>query len=262
MIQEENTPIYPCMTEEGYTATVDYEHIDVALKSFWLPFNELVSEMDSFVPRPLSDFADKQNALSAHLRGMNPNMSDETANEEARRLVASSESGDWQFWRLFSARLMTMHVTVTLLSQALCEAEINAILATGLHEKGLAKRFEKIERDSLKIKWLKHPKIFAPEYELKEDSALFETLSHLISQRNAWMHHKIQLRVGEKEILEGSKLKRLSYQENVYWIKRYFSLPYDLAAHMLAQSRQMTAFLICYNRSPIPVAEAHSEQAS
>ena len=44
-------------------ASADYLHIDVALKSLWQPFNELVAEMDSFVPRPLSDYEDERRKM-------------------------------------------------------------------------------------------------------------------------------------------------------------------------------------------------------
>ena len=242
---------------ESYTTTADYEHLDVALKSFWNPFNELLNEMDSFVPRPLSDFDDRRKRSSEHILKLNPNMSDEQVNELVEREIKASTTTERQFSARFSERFMTMYVTVTLLSQALCEAEINAILATGLYEHGLADRFAKIQMAGIKEKWLKSPKIFCPEYELKKDSALCETLNHLIEQRNTWMHHKIHLHAGEVKIIEGSKLQRSSYKEGASWMKRFFSLPYDLAAHAHAQTQQMHAAIIVFKRTPIPTADAH-----
>lgn len=96
--------------------------------------------------------------------------------------IASNESPGMQFWKRFSDRLMTMQATITLLSQALCEAEINAILAVGLYEKGLADQFAKIEKSDIRTKWLEHPKKFCPSYELKKDAELYVTLDHLIEQ--------------------------------------------------------------------------------
>ena len=42
-------------------------------------------------------------------------------------------------------------------------------------------------------------------------------------------------------------------------MKRFFSLPYDLAAHMQAQTQHMHAAIIAYKRSPIPSADAHNK---
>lgn len=186
---------------EAYTATVDYQHIDVALKSFWKPFIELMNEMNSFVPRPLSDFHEERKSWSESTRKLNANMSDEEIRKDVERRIKTSGSTHWQFFTKFSDRFMTMYVTVTLLSQALCEAEINAILAIGLHENGLADQFAKIERADIRKKWLELPKMFCPQYKLDKDTELYKTLNHLIEERNVWMHHKIELSVGEKKSL-------------------------------------------------------------
>lgn len=50
---------------------------------------------------------------------------------------------------------------------------------------------------------------------------------------------------------------RDSYQEQMSWLKRYFSLPYDLAQHSFAQTQQMIAMMMFYDRAPILIAEAH-----
>ncbi len=247
---------------ERYTTTADYEHISVALKSFWRPFSELLIEMDSFVPRPLSDFDVERKRWAENTKRLNPHMTDEEIRMDVERRVESAGDAEWQFFGRFSDRFMTMYVTVTLLSQALCEAEINAILAIGLHENGLADQFKKIEMAGLKKKWREYPKLFCPKYELEEESGLYKTLDHLVEQRNAWMHHKIRLTVGEEEILEGSRLQRVSYRERVSWLKRYFSLPYDLAAYAHSHADAPIAATMFFMRSPIPVADAHKDSMS
>lgn len=138
---------------EGYTTTADYEHINVALKSFWKPFNELAAGMESFVPRPLSDFDDKRRRLSENIQQLNPNMSKKEVIEYVEKQIASSESPQWQYVSLFSERFMTMYVTITLLSHALCEAEINTILATGLFENGTPELFAILQKADIKEKW-------------------------------------------------------------------------------------------------------------
>lgn len=244
------------MTNE-YTATAEFENISVALKSFWKPFNELAEEMDSFVPRTLSEFDDERKRRSESTRKLNPNMSDEEIRIDVERKIESSESAEWQFFTRFHNRIMTMDVTVALLAQALCEAEINAILAIGFLENGLADQFVKIEKADIRKKWLEHPKKFCLKYELDKDSELYRTLDHLIAHRNSWMHHKIHLSVGEKNIIEGSRLQGGTYQERMYWLRRYFSLPYDLATHAHSYTQQAMTALMFFTRNPIPVADAH-----
>jgi hypothetical protein len=244
------------MTNE-YTATAEHEHLSVALKSFWNPFNELLNEIDSFVPRPLSDFDAERKRWFENTKKLNPHMSDDEIRIDVERRIESSGGAEWQFYTKFSDRIMTMDVTITLLSQALCEAEINAILAVGLHQNGMADQFAKIERADLRKKWLEHPKKFCPKYELSRDSELYKTLDHLIEHRNAWMHHKTHLSVGNETIIEGSELQHVSYQVRINWLKRYFSLPYDLAVHAYSQSQLPIAVMMFYTRKPIPVVDAH-----
>lgn len=242
---------------KSYSITTDYQHIDIALKSFWKPFNELLTEMDSFEPLPLSAFDDKRAKLFEHMRKLNPDKSDEELNEFTQNQIYLSESAGSQFRKNFSERFMTMQVTVTLLSQALCEAEVNAILAAGLYEHGSPDLFVDIQRADVKEKWINGPKYFCPKYELKKGSTLYETLNHLNKQRNAWMHHKSHLQVEEEKIIEGSKLEKFSYKNATRWIKRYFSLPYDLAAHVHEHTHQSISMSMFFKRNPIPVADAH-----
>lgn len=124
-----------------YTTSVEYGHIDVALNSFWKPFSELLDEMILFVPQPLSAFDDRRKILSEEIRKLNPEMpSDEIYNHAAKDIIALADP-NMQFWIKFDSRFMTLLVTITLLSQALCEAIINVILATGLHEHGNIEHF-------------------------------------------------------------------------------------------------------------------------
>lgn len=244
------------MTTE-FTATAEFENISVALKSLWEPFNQLREEIASFVPRTLSEYDDERKIRSANIKNLNPNSTDEEIQTSVERSIESSQRPDWQFFTKFHNRIMTMDVTVTLLAQALCEAEINAILAIGFHGIGLAEQFVKIQKSDIRTKWLEHPKNFCPKYELNKDSELYRTLDHLIEHRNSWMHHKIHLSVGEEKVIEGSKLQVGTYQEKMYWLSRYFSLPYDLASHAYSYTHQMMAVMMSFTRNPIPVADAH-----
>lgn len=240
-----------------YTTSAHYEHIHVALQSFWEPFNDLLDEMSAFKPRPLSDFDGERQAIFESIRGLNPTMSDDEIWSHVENQVERSNSEYWQFQSQFSKRFMTMHVTITLLSHALCEAEINVSLAVGLFEKGLVNEFAKIERNGLRSKWLDGPKKYCSQYVLNKDSGLYKTLDQLCNQRNSWMHHKSELYTDTEKIVGGSELQMHSYQEDARWLKRFFSLPYDLAEHLHAYAPSGVVALMFFTRAPIAVAVEH-----
>lgn len=252
-VTERNPHMAHNMTN-GYSTTAEYKHIDVALKSFWKPFVELTNEIKSFVPQPLSAFEGERNGMSEKLQELNPLMSAEEISEFAKQRISSSYSPDWQSYYRFSDRFMTLQVTITLLSHALCEAVINSLLATGHYEQRTHATFAEIQKSDIKEKWVNGPKGFCPEYDLPKGSALYETLNHLCRQRNSWMHHKSHLHVGEEKIIEGSQLYNLPYKDAERWMRRYFSLPYDLATHAHAHTHQAIAAMIFYDRNPIPFA--------
>ncbi len=58
---------------------------------------------------------------------------------------------------------------------------------------------------------------------------MHEALIMLARQRNALVHHKIELEINGTKVLEGSGFVRRPYDEEQRWLRRYFSLPYDLA---------------------------------
>ncbi len=188
---------------DGYTTTAEYRHLEVALKSYWGPFVELTDEIEAFVPQPLSAFTDTINRLSENIQESNPQMSSEEAYRLAVQRISSSHSSGMQAYSLFSDRLMTLQVTVTLISHALCEALINALLAAGHYEQRTHEKFPDIQKMDIKDKWVNGPKEYCPKYDLPKGSALYETLNHLCKQRNSWMHHKSHLHVGDEKVIEG-----------------------------------------------------------
>lgn len=242
-------------TAAGIQASADYLHIDVALKSLWKPFNELVAEIDSFVPRPLSDYENDRQKQFEHLRRLNPTESDESLTKLIDDQITVWASERVQFGERFSDRIMTQYVTVALLSHALCEAAINAILAIGLVKHGSQELFSILERAEIKEKWRVGPKSFFPRYELNQSTALFVTLDHLTNRRNALVHLKSHLHIGGKKVLGGSKFERLTFQD-IQWMRRFFSLPYDLAAHAGNQLKDPSIFVL-WDSAPIAMAAEH-----
>lgn len=239
-----------------FRASADYMHIDVALKSLWQPFIDLVAEMDSFVPRPLADYDTERRAQFDQYRGLNPHLSDEFITKFVDEQIAFAASMKIQFSDQFSSRFMAQYVMVAVLSHALCEAAINAILAMGLAQAGSHDFFSIIEKADVKEKWRLGPKSFSPGYELKPDTAIFATLNHLIKRRNALVHNKINLHVGDKKLLEGSRFDSLTFQENERWMRRFFSLPYDLVEQANLQWNNLSIFVL-HDRSPITKADVH-----
>lgn len=241
----------------NFQASCEYFYIDKALKSLWQPFNDLVKEMDAFVPRPVTDYEPERREMLERLRSLNPEKSDELLLDQfVNPSIDCAASERVQFADQFSDHFMTQYIMVAFLSHALCEAVINAILAIGLAQTNSMDLFPILEKANVKEKWHFGPKSFLPTYELKCGTALSETLSHLIKRRNALVHYKIDLHVGDEVKLKGSKFERLSFQDNIKWMRRFFSLPYDLSAHASMQLRDFAIFVL-HDSSPIIKAAEH-----
>ena len=212
--------------------------------------------MDAFVLKPIEQYKPQREAELERLRILNP----DAPLEELAVLVAKQvdfvASAWWQFHVAFDERHMNEYVTVAFLAHALAEAVINAVLAIGLAGEERAELFPLLEKADFKDKWLVGPKAFAPQYTFPKGSGLHETLVMLSRHRNALTHHKIELSVGEEKVLKGSAFTRATYEEERRWMRRYFSLPYDLAA--LAQRQlQGGPMMLLWERSPIGFAPEH-----
>jgi hypothetical protein len=233
-----------------YTHTADYSYIDNALRARWEPFMELVKEMDEFVPKVVGDFAAYRKAELVRLQELNPSSSEESLLELIDGQIKANVEPRFQFSIRFSDRVMSEYVTVAFLAHALSEATINAILAIGLASRGTEDVFALLERADIKEKWLVGPKAFYPTYNLSKSSSLYQTLQHLTRQRNAFIHYKIELEMDGEKKLDGSRLDRAPLDTQLTWIKRFFSLPYDLALHAFTQMPG-EALLLLHDSGPI-----------
>jgi hypothetical protein len=203
----------------------------------------------------LSEYEDARQKQLEHLRGLNPTAPDESLIKLGDDQFIFISSERFQFLSRFSDRFMTQFVSVALLSHALCEAAINAILAIGLVKHESQELFSLLEKAEIKEKWRVGPKSFFSPYEFNPGTALFETLNQLTKRRNALVHSKIHLQIGGETILKGSKFERFSVQENIQWMRRFFSLPYDLVAHASNQVGPRMLFFL--DSAPIAMATAH-----
>jgi len=240
--------------------SAEYRHLDVALKSLWPAFVQIKEDWNTFSPRLISDYDNERNILFQHLRDMNPDLSTESIADSVDRQIKFAATEQVQRSDQFSGPLMTQYVLVTMLSHALCEAAINAILALSLAQTNSQEHFSTIEKKNEKKniieKWQEVPKDFSPNYELKTGTALSETLKYLTTQRNALVHSKIRVNYGVEKNFERSKSGRRPLVEKIDWMHRFFSLPYDLSEHARSQLSSHAIFIL-NDRDPILRADVH-----
>jgi hypothetical protein len=244
--------------------SIDYVHIETALKARWAPFNELVNEMNVFEPDPISAFDKRRKLEMDRLKKLNPNSPEKELAVIVDGQIAFAANPNEQFNRRFSERFMAEYVTVAFLSHALCEAAINTVMAVGLACTKNIELFTLLERAEIKEKWRLAPKALSPTYNFPKGSALEETLSFLNKQRNALVHYKVQMHIDGEEVLQGSKVKRHKYEVEIEWIYRFFSLPYDLAEFAMSELKDIPMMVLPI-RSPISSHPAHilrAQQAS
>ncbi|QGJ19106.1 MULTISPECIES: hypothetical protein [unclassified Polaromonas] len=234
----------------SFSHTVDYAFVETALKARWEPFSELETEFHSFVPKTIQDFAEYRNSELDRLKALNPDSPAEDLLKLIDGQIRAHANPEYQVFRRFTDRVMAEYVTIAFLSHALSESAINAILAIGLATSGTEELFSLLERAEIKEKWIAGPKAFHPSYTLPKNTALYQTLQKLTRQRNAFVHHKIEIEMEGKVKLEGSRLDRLPLSEQLSWMRRFLSLPYDLANHA---GREIPSFpgLILYDSGPI-----------
>jgi hypothetical protein len=222
------------------THTADYYFIECALTDRQKSLAALEEEMASFKPRPISDFEPTRVEILERLRKLNPSIPAEQIEQLVSSNIKSMSSADIQFSNAFSDRFMAEQVTITLLSHALCEAVVNAILALGLYHSKSETFFNLIEKADVKEKWTLGPLCFEPLYQFRKGTHLYETLSLLCKRRNVFVHYKITMHADERKVLDGSKLDRLSFQDAIKRMHQFLQLPYELLAHASTQIRELS----------------------
>jgi hypothetical protein len=142
------------MTSKSFAHTAHYTYIDEALCSCWSTFRTLEAEMAAFVPRPMEEFGLRRDTEIKRLRVLNPDAPVEELAAFVDQQIRFLASPDWQFRDHFDLRHMTESVIVIMLSPALSEALINAVLAIGLANVESVELFPLLERADIKQKWL------------------------------------------------------------------------------------------------------------
>tara|TARA_R110002072_G_scaffold271208_2_gene431170 strand:+ start:14377 stop:15117 length:741 start_codon:yes stop_codon:yes gene_type:complete len=238
----------------GYSA--DFVHIDSLLKRNWDSFSALRKEMDDFAPRDKSEFEEERRRQLDHYLAINPKENEEGVRKMVEQNVGFAAKPSTQFHNLFWDRFKGQYVTIVLMSSALCEAAINITLAAHFAQSGIPDVFSLIDKAEVKQKWMHGPKLISAQYSLPSGGPLYEALTKLVRQRNAFVHYKAEMSVGRMKVLSGSISERMTVEEEIVWVERFFSLPYDLCDYV----RKHTAFkatLLGLMREKIPVATAH-----
>lgn len=220
----------------SYSISTEFTFIDSALKAQWRGFEELCVEAMRFVPKDVGDFSDHRANELLRLKKLNPQVSEDVLLKDIDFQIAANAQPWWQFYQVFNERIMSSYVTVAFLSHALSEAVINTILGIGLGKSQRSDLFEMIERTDVRKKWEVVPKILESSYAFPKNGSLHETFVHLTRERNAFVHYKIELEVGGVRQLKGSSTHSEPLPQKLDWLRRYFSLPYDLlefARHQL-----------------------------
>ncbi len=215
--------------------SAEFEYLEKALRARWPTFTALCSEMSSFVPKTLQEFDPERSAMMDQLRQANPNKPESELATFVDGQVGFAARPDIQRMRKFDDRYISEYVSAIVLAHAVCESVINAIIAIGLTHVGTPELFELLERADIKQKWFIGPKSFVPSYTFPKGTAMGETLVYLCKQRNALVHHKVNMRVKGEDVIKGSGFTRSSYEADLRWMKRFFNLPYDLNELALTQ---------------------------
>lgn len=241
----------------GYSHSADFLYIEHALQDAWEPFIQLEDEMTNFKPKSIDEYDDFKESELNRLQELNPSKTREDLLVHVQTQIDYMSSFDSQFYSRFDRRHMNQYITVISLSHSLCEALINTALAVGLNHVGATDLFQLLEKNDLKKKWVYGPKSFCPEYSFPIGGALHESLVNLIKFRNALVHYKVEFTVDDSKLLDGVCFRRDSYKEERVWLRRYFSLPYDLS-NFLFSSIEKPKVMVLHQRGPIEIFSAHA----
>ena len=83
------------MTLTNFEFSSSYQFLDQALRSRWQIYAELEAEMDSFKPRPASDYHPQREAEVKRLQVLNPESSLDDLEHSVNSQIALLSSGDW-----------------------------------------------------------------------------------------------------------------------------------------------------------------------
>jgi hypothetical protein len=221
----------------SYSHSGQHWFLELTLSAHAQSFTQLEQLMDAFQPLSQEEINNERQKMWNYIRSQNPEASDENLKRFVEDQILLGRSEQMQYFAQFLEPFAVQAIAITVLSHALVEATINAILALGLHYAGKSDLFAILEQANVKHKWTLGPKSFLPEYVLPRSDVLFRELSTLCRRRNAYLHSKIELRdKGNKVVLRGSPDSGLSIDKDARnLVHRFLSLPYELHQQLLGQ---------------------------
>lgn len=211
--------------------------IELALKERANSFIQLEKQMNEFKPLPLDAFQHKWQQMWDQMRPLNAGMSDEDLKHFIDSQISKGYADPhWQHYNAFIQPFSAEEVAITVLSHALVEATINAVLAEALGYIGKPSLFLILEKANVKDKWTIGPQSFLPNYAFAKSDALFEGLSTLCQRRNGYAHSKIApLDKDNKPIVTQNNPSVSFSKERRKLLHHFLSLPYELHQNLLNQ---------------------------
>jgi hypothetical protein len=204
-----------------------YSYMSDNLQDLWGQFRALRTETEKFQFKPLADFLHIRDRHLSRLLELRPESALQAL--EAEAMTQAELAHKYQFQEHFGRRPMKLLVSVLFMSQSLCEATINVILAVGFHEQGRTELFDSWERKDFRDKWCDGLDELFPRETFDKSGSIYGALYNLAVQRNAFTHYKSKIEVQNWLIREGVPPQSYkSSKELLDWMHRLISLPYDL----------------------------------
>ncbi|WP_396615433.1 hypothetical protein ACHZ97_14240 [Lysobacter soli] len=239
-------------TRPQIQSTADHWALDFALRARWPDYVRLRDGWEKFEPETLEQVRAR---VAPQLKGMIEYS--EGLDDFIEAQVRAEAEPMIQRMKAFAEPILSEYVTSLLLSQALCEAIINDVLAHELAARARYDVFTLIERATFLEKWMSAPRAWSDTYRFPKNGALYETLKFISGERNAYTHHKVALIVDGKS-LGSRQVKPLSAPAMLDWIGRFLSLPYDLA-DLLLRTEQIHAMGYLLRENPIARSRLHAK---
>ena len=218
--------------------SADYQHLELALENCKTTFEQFKSDMGSYIARPPTDFEVERNIMWTQMRPLNAHLSDTELHKFIQDQIDMAAEPNYQFFNKYSDLFSAQVISIIFISHALCEALINAALSLGLHHVSKDEVFSLIEKSEIKEKWAIAPAIFLQSYELPKGGAIYENLSALCKERNAYTHHKVGLTNDEGQVIhQRNKFARILMDSSgTKKVEKYLNLPFVLLNHLCDQT--------------------------
>lgn len=232
--------------------------LDTALVRLWHQYRELRAEIEAAASEAENKARADLEIWRERLSKLNPNAPKVEIEKEARMISTIDAHRYERVPMRFAGRLMPLYTEVTILSAALCEADINLALEWGCSLIGKPELFLLIESRTTVDKWQHGPKMLLSDYVLPSGSGEFEALGRVFRERNRLIHSKAHVQVQGKKNRRAEKHKSLGTAEVLFWLPRFFSLPFDLTDFLRSCAPvNGTKFPVLSHRSEIERANQH-----